>query len=69
MDKRAFILTLLILLITFLIGFINSYSSGIQPGYFEKAEAPAYGVGGGDFLSGVDKEFQEHIKQLYENNE
>jgi len=41
MDKRALFLTILILTAAFLFGFINSYSSGIQPGYFEKAEAPA----------------------------
>ena len=65
MDKRALFLTVLILTIAFLFGFINSYSSGIQPGYFEKAEAPAYGVGGGTLLgAGMGDEFQEYLKAL-----
>jgi hypothetical protein len=65
MDKRALFLTILILTVAFLFGFINSYSSGIQPGYFEKAEAPAYGVGGGTLLgAGMGDEFQEYLKSL-----
>ena len=44
---------------------MNSYSTGIQPGYFEKAEAPAYGVGGGEILgAGMGDEFQEYLKAL-----
>jgi hypothetical protein len=70
MDKRVLILTVLILIIAFVYGFVNSYSSGIQPGYFEKAEAPAYGVGGGENLAaGMDEKFQEHLKQLYQEEE
>ncbi len=65
MDKRALILTILILAIAFTLGFMNSYSSGIQPGYFEKAEAPAYGVGGGELLgAGMGDEFQDYLKGL-----
>jgi hypothetical protein len=65
MDKRTLILTVLVLSIAFMYGFINSYSTGIQPGYFEKAEAPAYGVGGGTLLgAGMDEEFQEYLKSL-----
>ena len=29
------------LFVTFILGYRLSYRSGIQPGYFEKAEAPA----------------------------
>jgi hypothetical protein len=65
MDKRALILTILILLFAFSFGFFNSYSTGIQPGYFEKAEAPAYGVGGGTILgAGMGEDFQEYLKSL-----
>lgn len=69
MDKRMIIITFLCLILAFMYGYINSYSSGIQPGYFEKAEAPAYGVGGGGAFSGMDEEFQKHLKTLYEENE
>jgi hypothetical protein len=49
-----------------LLGFKMSDVSGIQPGYFEKQEAPAYGVSevkalGSDF----GKEYEEHFKKLY----
>lgn len=47
-------------------GFGSSFQTGIQPGYFEKQEAPAYGVAvqkalGADF----GKEFEDHFKELY----
>ena len=50
-----------------LLGFGVSDRSGIQPGYFEKQEAPAYGVSetkalGADF----GKEYEEHFKKLYQ---
>ncbi|GBD95374.1 MAG TPA: hypothetical protein ENG83_10675 [Nitrospirae bacterium] len=65
MDKRLIIIMILILITAFMFGFINSYSTGIQPGYFEKAEAPAYGVGGGELLgAGMSKEFQQYLKGL-----
>ena len=67
MDKRMMIITFLCLILAFMYGYINSYSSGIQPGYFEKAEAPAYGVGGGGAFSGMDEEFQKHLEGLYED--
>jgi len=49
-----------------LLGFGMSDMSGIQPGYFEKQEAPAYGVSevkalGSDF----GKQYEEHFKNLY----
>ena len=64
MDKRTLIILLLFLAISFMYGFINSYSTGIQPGYFEKAEAPAYGVGGGTLGAGMGEDFQEYLKSL-----
>jgi hypothetical protein len=70
MDKRILILMVIVLIMAFVFGYVNSYSTGIQPGYFEKAEAPAYGVGGGDTMgAGMDEEFQEHLKKLYEDSE
>lgn len=66
MDKRMLVLMIVFLTVAFVYGFVNSYSTGIQPGYFEKAEAPAYGVGGGETMgAGMDKAFQEHLKSLY----
>jgi hypothetical protein len=56
------------LIATFILGYRLSDRSGIQPGYFEKAEAPAYGVGGGEAIgAGLDEEFQDHFKDLYES--
>ncbi len=64
MDRGLMILMVLIMITAFIFGFINSYSTGIQPGYFEKAEAPAYGVGGDLIGAGMDEEFQEYLKAL-----
>ena len=69
MDKRMIIITFFCLILAFMYGYINSYSSGIQPGYFEKAEAPAYGVGGGSAFSGMDEEFQKHLEELYQEDD
>ncbi len=67
MDKRMFILLLVLMILAFLFGFRRSYLSGIQPGYFEKPEAPAYGVGGGEPLGAeLGEEFQKYLKELYE---
>jgi hypothetical protein len=49
-----------------LLGFGMSDRSGIQPGYFEKQEAPAYGVSEVKALgSDLGKEYEEHFKRLY----
>ena len=49
-----------------LLGFGMSDRSGIQPGYFEKQEAPAYGVSAVKALgSDLGKEYEEHFKSLY----
>lgn len=49
-----------------LLGFGMSDATGIQPGYFEKQEAPAYGVSAGKALgSDFGKEYEEHFKNLY----
>ena len=58
------------LVATFLLGYGLSNRSGIQAGYFEKAEAPAYGVGGGETLgAALGEEFQEHFEDLYQGIE
>ena len=49
-----------------LLGFRMSDLSGIQPGYFEKQEAPAYGVAAVKALgSDLGKDYEEHFKSLY----
>ena len=48
------------------LGFGMSDATGIQPGYFEKQEAPAYGVSEVKALgSDLGKEYEEHFKKLY----
>ena len=48
------------------LGFGMSDATGIQPGYFEKQEAPAYGVSEVKALgSDLGKEYEEHFKRLY----
>ncbi len=58
------------LIIMFALGYGLSNGSGIQAGYFEKAEAPAYGVGGGEEIgAGLGEDFQDHFKDLYQDIE
>jgi hypothetical protein len=65
MDSRLIALALVVLTIAFVFGYARSQSSGIQAGYFEKAEAPAYGVGGDEGIGvEMDKEIEKHFKQL-----
>ncbi|TAN45337.1 MAG: hypothetical protein EPN22_02860 [Nitrospirae bacterium] len=61
---------LLICVIVWGLGFIGgyklSYSTGVQPGYFEAAEAGGYGSGG-DTVEGIDKKTQDYYKELYKD--
>lgn len=55
-----------ILIMAFVFGYSTSDRSGMQPGYFEKAEAPAYGVGGGEsFAKELGSDYEKHLKELY----
>jgi hypothetical protein len=70
MDRRLVILMIILMVLAFAGGFRKSFVTGIQPGYFEKAEAPAYGVGGGEVIGeGMSEEFQKHLKELYQETE
>ncbi len=49
-------------------GFRVSRHGGIQPGYFEKQEAPAYGVSKEKPLgSDLGKPYEEYFRKLYES--
>lgn len=49
------------------LGFRNSRHTGIQPGYFEKQEAPAYGVSRDKPLgAGMGKDVQDYFEKLYD---
>ncbi len=65
--QRTWISAIVILFILgALAGFRMSYATGIQPGYFEKQEAPAYGVSEEKALgSDFGKEYEEYFKSLY----
>lgn len=67
MDSKWVAALLIALLLGATAGFGASTGTGIQPGYFEKQEAPAYGVSedkpmGSDF----GKEYEEYFKKLYQ---
>jgi hypothetical protein len=50
-----------------LFGYAVSSQTGVEPGYFEAAEAGGYGAGagGGDSgAEGMDQELQEYYKSL-----
>ncbi|RJQ46614.1 MAG: hypothetical protein C4538_06480 [Nitrospiraceae bacterium] len=68
MNKNWIAMIVVVFFVAALLGFRTSFTTGIQPGYFEKQEAPAYGVAeeaaiGADF----GKEFEEHYKDLYKD--
>lgn len=67
MDPKQLAVLVVALLLAAVAGFRTSMQGGIQPGYFEKQEAPAYGVAK-DAPMGreLGKEYEEHFKQLYE---
>ncbi len=70
MNSRFLAVAAVVLVLFFMVGFRVSYTSGIQPGYFEKQEAPAYGVGGGEGLGAdLGKDVEEFYKQLYSEEE
>jgi hypothetical protein len=67
MEIKWIAAALLALLLSAAAGFGSSFRTGIQPGYFEKQEAPAYGVSedkpmGSDF----GKEYEDYFKKLYQ---
>jgi hypothetical protein len=62
----------LIIIAVWMLGFIGGYkvssATGIQPGYFEAAEAGGYG-GGETTIEGISKEAQDYYKDLYKEKE
>ena len=70
MERRWLTFSVVVMLLTFMVGFRVSYVQGIQPGYFEKKEAPAYGVGGGTAaVEGIDQDTQEYFNNLYKDDD
>ena len=66
MEKKWFAVIGALFCLAFMLGFRTSNASGIQPGYFEKQEAPAYGVSEEKALgSDLGKEYEQHFKELY----
>lgn len=67
MDIKWIAALVISLLVGASAGFGLSYQTGIQPGYFEKQEAPAYGVSDDKPMgSEFGKEYQQYFKELYE---
>ncbi len=67
MDPKQVAVLVVALALAALAGFRTSTRGGIQPGYFEKQEAPAYGVSKDKPMgSDLGKEYEEHFKRLYD---
>lgn len=67
MNSRQVVVLVAALVLAALAGFRTSSRGGIQPGYFEKQEAPAYGVSKDRPMgSELGKEYEEHFKRLYD---
>jgi hypothetical protein len=69
--KTAYWVTLIVLvwLGSFAAGFAASSATGVQPGYFEAAEAGGYGSSGDATIEGMSKDVQDYYKDLYKDAE
>lgn len=68
MNAKQVAMLVVALFLAAFAGFRTSSGSGIQPGYFEKQEAPAYGVSKEKPMgSELGKEYEEHFKRLYQD--
>jgi hypothetical protein len=66
MEKKWIAVITVIFMLGVLLGFKTSYGIPIQPGYFEKQEAPAYGASETKAIgSEFGKEYEEHYRNLY----
>ncbi len=66
MEKKWYVVLVIVAVLAAAAGFRSSYHTGIQPGYFEKQEAPAYGVSDDKPMgSEFGKEYEEYFKKLY----
>jgi hypothetical protein len=66
MDTKWIALIVVLLILGVALGYNVSDSTGIQPGYFEKQEAPAYGVSVEKAIgSDLGKEYEERFKEMY----
>lgn len=54
-------------IIAYTLGFVVSKGTGVEPGFFEKAESGGYGVSGGDSaVEGVSEEMANYYNELKE---
>ncbi len=58
-------------MLAFLVGYVVSSGTGIEPGYFEAAEAGSYGApaGGGEAVEGISEEEADYYKRLSDQDE
>jgi hypothetical protein len=67
MTAKQILVLVAALVLSAIAGFRSSTRGGIQPGYFEKQEAPAYGVAKDKPMgSELGKDYEEHFKRLYD---
>ncbi|MEE8343332.1 MAG: hypothetical protein V3R51_05970 [Gammaproteobacteria bacterium] len=60
-------ITIAVTLLGFLLGYSISNQTGVEPGYFETAEAGGYGAGAGSTATeGISAEDLEYYKRLTE---
>ncbi len=66
MENKWYIVLVIAIVLAATAGFRSSYQTGIQPGYFEKQEAPAYGVSDDKPMgSEFGKKYEDYFKKLY----
>ncbi len=70
MTAPRMALLALALVLSAVAGFRTSRHGGIQPGYFEKQEAPAYGVSKDKAMgSELGKPYEDYFRKLYESQQ
>ena len=55
-------------LLSYLLGYVVSAKTGVEPGFFDKPEAGGYGAGAeASVTPGLDKDLQDHYSDLTED--
>ncbi|WP_455208254.1 hypothetical protein [Kaarinaea lacus] len=53
-------------ILSYLLGYVVSAKTGVEPGFFERPEAGGYGVAAETVAPGLDKDLQNYYKNLTE---
>lgn len=64
-NSLWFLIVVVAGVLTYLVGYSVSSKTGVEPGYFEIAEAGGYGAGvGGEKVEGISDEYEKYYQEL-----